>query len=249
VWAAKRLGVPVVIHESDITPGLANKLCVPFADKICYAFPDTKKALPENKSIYTGLPVREELFSGVKEKGLKLMGFNGEKPVILLMGGSQGSVFLNNCLRASLESLLKNFDICHLCGKNNIDPSLVNLKGYCQFEYVNEELKDLLSACDIVISRGGATALFELVALKKPTLVIPLSKRASRGDQILNAKAFKAEGLCEYIEEEDIIQGQFDLLVNSLYEKRAVIAENQERKDNRKSISSIINILLSVMKK
>lgn len=248
VWAAKRLGIPAVIHESDITPGLANKLSLPFAEKVCYAFPETKKHLPENKSIYTGLPVRESLLTGDRKKGLELMGFTASKPVLLLMGGSQGSGFLNKKLRESLNLLLEEFQVCHLCGKGNIDQTLLNLKGYCQFEYVNYELNHILSASDIVVSRGGATAIFEILALKKPALIVPLSKKVSRGDQILNAKSFKAQGLIDYIEEEDLENIRLFDKITELYNKRYVISENQSKKDVTKSLSAVINVILSVVK-
>lgn len=248
VWAAKRLGIPAVIHESDITPGLANKLSLPFAQKVCYAFPETKKHLPENKSIYTGLPVRESLLKGDRKKGLELMGFTDSKPVLLLMGGSQGSGFLNKKLRESLNLLLEEFQVCHLCGKGNIDQTLLNLKGYCQFEYVNYELNHILSASDIVVSRGGATAIFEILALKKPALIVPLSKKVSRGDQILNAKSFKAQGLIDYIEEEDLENIRLFDKITELYNKRYVISENQSKKDVTKSLSAVINVILSVVK-
>lgn len=248
VWAAKTLNIPAVIHESDITPGLANKLCIPFAEKICYAFPETKKYLPENKSIYTGLPVRESLLTGDRETGLKLMGFTEGKQVLLLMGGSQGSEFLNKKLRQDLSVLTEKFNICHLCGKGHIDETLLNLEGYCQFEYVNEDLKHILSASDIVVSRGGATAIFEILALKKPALIIPLSKKVSRGDQILNAKSFKEQGLVEYIEEEDLENIRLSDKIAELDGKRHIISENQNKKDITKSLSAVINVILSVAK-
>lgn len=248
VWAAKMLGIPSVIHESDITPGLANKLSAPFAKKICYAFPETKAHLPEGKSIYTGLPVRHELLCGSREKGLEFLGFDGNKPVLLLMGGSLGSKFLNDKLRSEIDDLLQRFDICHLCGKGNIDTEFFNRRGYCQFEYVNEELCDVMAASDFVITRGGATAIFEILALSKPSLVVPLSRKASRGDQIENAKSFKAQGLCEYIEEEELEAKDFSKLIDAIYENRAKIAENQNRKDTKKSTSAIVNVILSVIK-
>lgn len=248
VWAAKTLNIPSVIHESDITPGLANKLSSPFAKKICYAFPETKNHLPASKSIYTGLPVREELIKGNRQKGLEFLGFSGEKPLLLLMGGSLGSKFLNDKLRGEIDELLVKFDICHLCGKGNIDSELFNRAGYVQFEYVNKELCDIMAASDFIISRGGATAIFEILALSKPSLIVPLSKRASRGDQIENAKSFKAQGLCDYIEEEDLQFKDFSSLIDSVYEKRAYIAENQNRKDTKKSTSAIVNVILSVVK-
>lgn len=249
VWAAKTLKIPVIIHESDITPGLANKLCISCADKICYAFPETKASLPEEKSIYTGLPVRDEITKGDKENGLKLCGFKGDKPVLLLMGGSQGSVFLNKVLRENLSELTKIFDICHLCGKGNIDNNLLNLESYCQFEYSNHELKDLLACCDMMVTRAGATSLFEIVALKKPALLVPLSRKASRGDQILNAKSFEKQGLTHYIEEESVTKESFYDEVLSVFQNKASYIEKQTNSDTVNSIESIINIIKTIGEK
>lgn len=249
VWAAKLLKIPVVIHESDITPGLANKLSLPFADKVCYAFKSTKEHLPEDKRVYTGLPVREELFKGSKEKGLEFMGFDGKKPVLTLMGGSLGSEFLNKLLRANLPKIMEVFDVCHLCGKGHIDASLLNREGYAQYEYVNQELSDVMAATDFFVSRAGATAIFELLALKKPMVLIPLSRKASRGDQILNSKAFKEQGFCEMVEEEDLDTDKFLEVILKTYENRKTYSIKQESYDASESISKIIETILSVVKK
>ncbi len=248
VWAAKRLNIPVVIHESDITPGLANKLSLPFADKVCYAFKKTEEHLPPNKRVYTGLPVRKELFEGNKENGLNFLGFDGKKPILTLIGGSLGSEYLNGLLRANLTKLLEIFDICHLCGKDHVDAELSNAKGYAQYEYINEELSDIMAATDFFVSRAGATTIFELLALKKPMILIPLSKKASRGDQIDNSKAFKEQGFCEYKEEEELTTDSFYNLIISTYENRKRITINQESYDSAKSNDIILDTVLSVIK-
>lgn len=204
VWAAWLCRVPILLHESDITPGLANKLSIPFAKKICFSFPETAKHLPEGVRHFTGVPIREALSQGSKEKGLALCQFKDAKPVLLMMGGSQGSKALNKALRTNLERLLSDFNICHLCGKNGVDESLLEIKGYKQFDYVNEELPDILSISDVVISRAGATSIFEFLALKIPSLLIPLPLSASRGDQLLNADSFEKQGYSKVITEEMI---------------------------------------------
>lgn len=204
VWASWFHRIPVVIHESDLTPGLANKLSIPFAGKVCYTFPETEKYLPPKKGVLTGLPVRESLLRGDTANGKRICGFNDSKPVIMIIGGSQGSEILNNSIRGILNQLTKRFNICHICGKNGIDPSLDRVAGYKQFGYVNEELPDLMAMSDLVISRAGATTLFELLAMKKPNLLIPLSKQASRGDQILNAYSFEKQGFSRVLPEEDL---------------------------------------------
>ena len=168
--------IPVIIHESDITPGLANKIAMPFAKTVCTTFPETLKYVPKEKGIHTGTPIRAELFKGDRQKGLEICGFDGTKPVLLQMGGSLGAVKLNDALRESLPSLLKDFDIIHLCGKGHKEESLEGTKGYRQFEYVTDELADLFAATDVIIARAGSNSISEFLALKKPHLLIPLSR-------------------------------------------------------------------------
>ena len=190
VLAGKKCKVPTIIHESDMTPGLANKLSIPSATKVCCNFPETVSELPADKAVLTGSPIRQELLSGNRQKALDFTGFTDSKPVILVIGGSLGAVAVNEAVRRVLPNLLKDFQVIHLCGKNKVDPSLNGLDGYVQYEYIKDELKDLFALTDIVISRAGANAICELLALHKPNLLIPLSANASRGDQILNARSF-----------------------------------------------------------
>lgn len=161
------------------------------ATKICCNFPETVQYLPQQKAVLTGSPIRKELLQGNKLAGLNLCHFNTEKPVILVVGGSTGAVKVNNAVRAILPELLKDFQVVHLCGKGKTDKSFENKEGYVQFEYISKEMRDLFAMSDIVISRAGANAICELLALKKPNLLIPLSANASRGDQILNATPLK----------------------------------------------------------
>ena len=194
VRAAAALKIPCIIHESDMTPGLANSLCIPIAKKVCCNFPETIQSLPAEKAVLTGSPIRAELGKGSKERGLELCGFHASKPVIMVIGGSLGAAGINKLIREALPKLLEDFQIVHVCGKEKIDNLLLNTKGYKQFEYVKEDLKDLFAMADIVVSRAGANAICELLALKKPSLLIPLPANASRGDQILNAKSFESQG-------------------------------------------------------
>ncbi|MBE1554747.1 undecaprenyldiphospho-muramoylpentapeptide beta-N-acetylglucosaminyltransferase [Sporosarcina limicola] len=216
VLAAKMAKIPVVIHESDVTPGLANKLALPFSNHIFTVFKQTVNYLPEGKATCSGAIIRPELFLGVREEGLRIAGLSGEKPVFLIMGGSQGSAVLNQAVRSDLLAILQNFELIHLCGKGNIDETLENTTGYTQFEYVTEGLPHLLAASDFAVSRAGSNAIFELLALKKPMLLIPLSAAKSRGDQILNASHFKSLELAHVIAEEDVglkpLSDEFDLL-------------------------------------
>lgn len=248
VWAASRLKIPVILHESDITPGLANKLCLPFASKICYAFPETAEHLPEGKAIYTGIPIRDSFFKASREKGLSFLGFDGKKPVLTLIGGSQGSQFLNQTLLRNLEKLTEIFDICHLCGKGNLNHEALNIPGYAQFEYVNKELPDICHATDMFISRAGATTLFEILSLKKPALLIPLS-RGSRGDQILNAKSFKKQGFAEMLDEEAITDELFLKTVLEVFSKKDFYAENAKKANLSDCGDKIVKIILKAMEK
>ena len=196
--------VPVVCHESDLTPGLANKLCKPFARRFATTFPECARALGP-KAECTGTPMRPELFAGSREKGLALAGFGGEKPVLLMMGGSSGAQAVNAALREALPQLLPHFDVIHLCGKGNLAPELEGTAGYRQLEFLDAELPDVLAATDLVLSRAGANALCEFQALDKPMLLVPYPKgQTSRGDQVLNAASYEKRGLCRVLQQADM---------------------------------------------
>ena len=179
VLAAKSCKIPAIIHESDMTPGLANKLAIPSAYKICHNFPETADNLPEGKAVLSGSPIRQELLTGNRFKGLQLCGFNDEKPVILVIGGSLGAAAINEAVRKALPVLLPSYQIIHVCGKGKVDAAIKNCPGYIQFDYVKDELSDLLAAADLVISRAGSNAICEFLALNKPNILIPLPAGAS----------------------------------------------------------------------
>ena len=231
VKAAKRRHVPCVLHESDISPGLANRLCISSATAICANFPETLENLPAEKAHLTGSPIRSELFTGNRLKGLDFCGFTANKPVILVIGGSLGSVRVNEAVREILPTLLEKYQIIHLCGRDKIDESLQGTQGYVQYEYIQKELCDLLDAADIVISRAGANAICELLALRKPNILIPLSLEASRGDQILNAASFEKQGFSYVIKEEDLTS---DKLLSALQ----YVDENKDKYKNAMAASS-----------
>ena len=195
--------IPVLCHESDLTPGLANKLCKPFATRFATTFPECAEALGD-KAEAVGTPLRPELFQGSREAGLALLGFDGSKPVLCMMGGSLGAQSVNAALRAALPELLRHFDIAHICGKGNLEPSLEGTAGYRQMEFLDAELPDVLAACDLVLSRAGANALMEFQALGRPMLLVPYPKGASRGDQILNAQSLEKRGLCRVLLQENM---------------------------------------------
>ncbi|GAA4654741.1 undecaprenyldiphospho-muramoylpentapeptide beta-N-acetylglucosaminyltransferase [Anaerocolumna aminovalerica] len=243
VLAAKRRGVPAIIHESDMTPGLANKICISSAKKVCANFPETVKYLPEGKAILTGTPIRQELFSGNKLAGLDFCGFTANKPVILVIGGSTGSVVVNEAVRKVLPTLLKQYQVIHLCGKDKADPEFNNLPGYIQFEYIKKELSDLLDAADIVISRAGANAICELLALRKPNILIPLSAASSRGDQILNAESFERQGFSYVLKEEALTPDSLLEAVHTVYNSRTTYIDAMSKSKLNNSIDTIMNII------
>ncbi len=248
VWAAKQLNIPIVLHESDITPGLANKLCLPFADKICYAFPETGAHLPKDKAIYTGIPIRASILSGNREEGLSFCGFDGKKPILTVIGGSQGSQYLNETILLSLNKLLKTFDVCHICGKGNINRELLNLKGYAQFEYIHSELSDVMQATDLFVSRAGATTIFEFLALNKPSVLVPLT-RGSRGDQVLNAASFEKQGYAKKLDESTLTEQTFLSAIDEVFKNRAKYAENLKKANVTESAETIGRIIVGLASK
>ncbi len=243
VLAAKKNHIPVIIHESDLTPGLANKIAIPAASKVCCNFPETIPHLPEGRAVLSGSPIRQELFDGDAEKARGVTGFSSEKPVMLVVGGSTGSVFLNDTIRQALPELLKTWQVVHLCGQGKLDPSCDGLDGYVQYEYANETMADLLALADMVVSRAGANAICELLALRKPNLLIPLSKNASRGDQILNARSFEKQGFSYVIEEEELSQEKLLAAISAVWEHRAdyiAAMDSSEQMDPIKTITDLI---------
>ena len=243
VLAGKKCKVPVIIHESDMTPGLANKIAIPSATKVCCNFPETLEYLPKDKAVLSGSPIRQELLSGNKIAAMDLCGFSADKPIILVIGGSLGSVAVNNAVRAALPELLKSFQIVHLCGKGKVDESLNNTTGYRQFEYIKEELRDIFAMTDIVISRAGANAICELLALRKPNLLIPLSANASRGDQILNARSFERQGFSLVLEEEEVTKDTLLEAVQNLYDNRNTFIDAMRNSGQQDSINTILNLV------
>ncbi len=242
VYGAWKHGVPVLCHESDLTPGLANKICAQFAKKIATTFPECAKALGE-KAVMTGTPMRPELFRGSREKGLQLAGFDGSKPVLLMTGGSLGAQSVNKVLREALPDLLPDMDVLHLCGKGNIDESLKGTKGYAQFEFLSADLPDAFAAADAVLSRAGSNSLCELQALKKPMLLVPYPKGASRGDQILNAESYRARGLAQVLLQENLNKDSLVNAVHTLMDSRETLRaalENAPAADGTEKILELI---------
>ena len=243
VLAAKSLHIPAILHESDMTPGLANKIAMKGAVKICCNFPETIKYLPEGKGVLTGSPIRQQLLHGDRQKALDFTGLRGDRHILLIIGGSLGSVFINNAVRGALDDLLQKFEIIHLCGKGNLDPSLDGKEGYVQYEYISKELPDLFAAADLVISRAGANAICELLALHKPNILIPLSRNASRGDQILNAESFKKQGFSYVIEEEDVNEKTLTEAIHYVADHKDEYKKAMADSGQMDSISKIVSLI------
>jgi len=247
VFAAKKLGVPVVLHESDYTPGLANRLCIPRAKKVCVSFEASMKHIPKEKCVLTGAPIRAELFLGEAEKGRLFLGFSGKKPILLIMGGSLGAQAVNDAFDAAAKVILERFDVVHLRGKEKLNLSLNGLDGYRQFEYISEELPDLFAAADIVLSRSGAGAIFELLALHLPALLVPLPLESSRGDQILNAQYFKNKGYAMVLPQEEITPERLSDDLFKLYDNVSVYKQNMENSGVSNGTKAVADVILSVL--
>ena len=242
VRAASSLKIPCIIHESDMTPGLANKLCIPAADKVCCNFPETLQNISSEKAVLTGSPIRQELTKGNKLAALNLCGFTANKPVIMVIGGSQGAASVNVMVREALPKLLKDFQVVHICGKDKVDNLMLTIPGYKQFEYLKGELKDVFAMADLVVSRAGANSICELLALKKPNLLIPLQV-GSRGDQILNARSFEEQGFSIVLREDYL---DCDILVekiHELYANRQSYIDNMCQSKQMNSIETIMALI------
>lgn len=246
VMAAKTRHIPVIIHESDLTPGLANKLAMPSATKVCCNFPETLPYLPKEKAVLTGSPIRQELLHGNKQAAKDFCGFTDDLPILMVMGGSIGSVYINNAIRGCIDTLLTKYQIIHLCGKGNIDESLKDKKGYAQFEYISENLPDLFAAADLVVARAGANSICELLALHKPNILIPLSRNASRGDQILNANSFAKQGFSAVLEEEEVTSEKLMATIDDVMAHRSKYIDAMKNSGQMNAIETIMGLIEEV---
>ena len=243
ILGAKANKVPVICHESDITPGLANKIAMPFAKTVCTTFPETVKYIKKGKGINTGTPIRDMLFTGSKEQGMEICGFKNNKPTLLMMGGSLGSVKINTVLRKDLDKILEKYNLIHICGKGNFDISLMGKEGYAQFEFLSDDLPHIFAAADMVISRAGSNSISEFLALKKPALLIPLSVNASRGDQILNAESFKKQGFSLVLKEEDMTEETLLSSIEKLYAKKDTLIKNMSKSHLSNGVEEVMKII------
>ncbi len=247
VRAAALLGIPCILHESDMTPGLANKICIPVAKKVCCNFPETMSSIPADKALLTGTPIRQELLKGDPAEGRRICGFTDDKPVLMVIGGSSGAQAVNEVVRLALPRLLEDFNVAHICGKEKMDNLMLTMDGYKQFEYVKDELKDLFAMADVVVSRAGANALCELLALKKPNVLIPLSLRSSRGDQILNARSFEQQGFSVVIDNDELDESNLVEKINEVYKNRESIVRKMSDSHQHEATEAILDLIDSYM--
>lgn len=215
----------IFMHESDVTPGLANKLSLPFVHKFFTTFIETKNYVKNKEKVeYVGPVLSDRLYNGDKERALDMLNFNTEKPIIMFVGGSLGAKSLNRAVEKNIEQLLEKYQVIHLCGKGQ--RCNIMAQGYKQYEFVDAELKDFMAASDVVISRSGSNAIFELWSLKKPMLLVPLPSTSSRGEQSLNARSFEKQGFAEVLKDEDLEKtGLLLKAIDRVYEERKAMAQ------------------------
>ncbi|MGI5907880.1 MAG: undecaprenyldiphospho-muramoylpentapeptide beta-N-acetylglucosaminyltransferase [Christensenellales bacterium] len=244
VIGARLKRVPIILHESDMSVGLANRISAPFSDVVCTSFEPTVARIKKRKGVYTGTPIREELQNGDAAAALRLFGFEGpNKPVLLCMGGSQGAVAVNRVLREALHLLLPDFNVVHLCGKGNLDPGLAGRPGYRQLEFAGAELPDIFALADVAVSRAGANAVFELLSLGLPALLVPLPSSASRGDQLQNAAYFEKRGCFNVVRQEDLTPAVLHEKIAGLYAKRVEYAARMRSVGIADSLQRIIALI------
>lgn len=251
IFASWLQRIPVIIHESDFSSGLANRLSLPFATNVCVTFPETAKKLAKygSKVKHTGLPIRPDIRNGNADRGRAFCGIYGDLPVLFVVGGSTGSAKINQAVRSVLDTLTQKYQVVHACGKGNLDPNLKDHPRYCQFEYLGTELADVLALADLVVSRSGANAVFEFLTLRKPNLLIPLSKLSSRGDQILNAKSFQARGYSAVLFEEDLTSESLLTAIADLDDRRDEYIQNMNQSEDANAIAQIVELVKAFSEK
>lgn len=244
VFAAWLNRIPVIAHESDLSPGLANRLCIPFIKVLCLTFEAGKKHFKtSHKVVVTGTPIREQLFKGNRLKGLEICGFIPDKKNILIIGGSMGANSINRSIRELLPRLTETYQIAHICGKGKCDNTLNSIVGYKQFEYINNGLEDLFAMADLIISRSGANSLYEILALKKPHILIPLSSKVSRGDQIQNANYFEQIGVSRIIKDENLNSDILFETIQNTWTSHHQIEKLLQQLNIKSGIESIVKVI------
>lgn len=237
-FAAKKLKVPVVLHESDLTMGLANKLSAKSAVCVLTTFPQTAKTV--KNGVFVGAPVKQELFKEDPNKIKQQLKINTPKPILLVVGGSLGSSFLNNMVKQNIDFLTENFFVIHLTGQQQ--NTFLRHENYMPFQFCNK-IEKLYAVCDLAITRGGSNTIWELFSLKIPMLIIPLGKSQSRGDQIENAKYFKEMGFALTLLEKDATNQNLKNALLSLNKNKQKFKNQMANHTNKNSVDKIFNYL------
>lgn len=246
--AARLLKIPTILHESDLTPGLANKINIKFCNHIFTTFEETIKYLPKNKASLAGAIVREEIYSGNSDKAYELCNFKRDKKVILIMGGSLGSKLINEFIWENINELTSEFQIVHLVGKGQFNKD-INIEGYKQFEFINKELFDIFKIVDFTISRAGANSIYEFLALDIPSILIPLGTNQSRGDQLENAQFFEKNGFSKVLLEENLTKISLDIITNFSNEINSYKKNMEEYKKEKHVINSVQDFCQKIREK
>jgi len=241
--------IPTVIHESDMTPGLTTKLSKRFAKKICVSFQNAAKFFPKELVHWTGLPVRDLVFEASRSRGLEVSGFSGQRPILLTFGGSLGAEFLNTVIRENVQNgNLNAYDVINICGNGKLDSSM-QFDNYVQFESLSDDFLHIMKSADLVLTRGGATSLFELLAMKKLHIVVPLSKNASRGDQIDNAKYFASLGVSSFVEEENYTWEKMKAMIQNTLENQEQTLKEIDSLEFSVATQKVLDVIESVHKR
>lgn len=238
--AGNSLKIPVITHESDLTVGLANKIIAKKAKYLCCSFKETADNFKKN-SIFTGSPIREKIFKGNKFNVISKHKTTTNKPIILVTGGSSGAKAINNAIWENINDLCDKYVIIHITGKNNLNSKITH-KNYIQIDFTNN-IEDYFAASDIVISRAGSNTIFELLAIKKPMILIPLPKDQSRGDQLLNAENFNNQGIANILYQENLNKENLLRKITETLLKRSEYINNMKKLDFTCGNDNIIKLI------
>jgi UDP-N-acetylglucosamine--N-acetylmuramyl-(pentapeptide) pyrophosphoryl-undecaprenol N-acetylglucosamine transferase len=251
VLASRTFSVPVVTHESDTVPGLATRIISRCATAVCVSFQSTADFFPGRDVFFTGNPIREVVLQGSAERGVSWLGFEGNLPIVFAVGGSTGASAINETVWKMLEEGDLSFNLVHQCGRGNLNEGLSGRKRYRQFEFLDEQMGDVLQAASVVVSRAGAGALYEIGLLKKASILIPLPLSASRGEQIENARYYEEHGACVVIPQESLTPELLKLEIEELLsgsdrrERVGQAARQLVRENASEAIAGIIDDIIA----
>jgi len=250
-FAARVLRVPVLTHESDINPGLANRLISKASYAVCTSFKETSPYFPGKRVFYTGNPVRKVIKDGNSKRGKIFLGFKEDLPFVMVVGGSLGAQSINNTIYKIVDNYDLPFNLVHQCGRGNLNNTFIKIKKYRQYEFLGKEIGDVMAVSTLIISRAGAGALYEISYLGKPSILIPLSKTASRGEQVDNAKFFEENGASIVILNDDLNEKiLFKTVCNLLENKNTLVEMGKKafRLLNHNAEEKIVDIIEDILK-